>query len=353
MDADEPALGRPALSVVIVTYNAVRLISACLESLRREADGMVLEVFVVDNGSSDGTSARVRSQHPWVQLHDTGCNLGFSAGNNVALPLCRGRLVMLLNPDTIVQPGALRTLCDALQQHPQAGAVGPMLCLADGSIQPESARHLPRPGNLLPWLLLLDKVAARLGLSALPEPNVQDPQAPQGHWFDRFNLLGWQRGTGCAVQSLCGACILMRHEVLQQVGLLDDASPMYLDDIDYCRRILNAGWQIRYVAQARVTHLWQQSTHPQRAGLHYALGLHAVWLYLGKHHGARAAQAFAAMALAAALLRLPPAALVAALPGAGRLERQRRLRMAMGLWTWAWTFPKAPPRLGFAHEVAR
>lgn len=346
----EAALARPDVSVVIVTYNAERLIGDCLHALQREAQGLELEVFVVDNGSSDGTLALLRQQFAWVQLHDTGRNLGFSAGNNVALPLCQGRTVMLLNPDTVVQPGALQRLLAVLQRHPRAGAVGPMLRLGDGSIQPESARHLPQPGNLLPWLLLLDKLGHRLGRGTLPEP-ARD-EAPQGPWYDRFNLLGWPRREGCAVQSLCGACILMRHEVLQQVGLLDEASPMYLDDIDYCRRILDAGWEIRYEAGAVVTHLWQQSTNPQRAGQHYALGLHAIWLYLGKHHGPAAARRFAVMALLAAVLRLPAAAAAAALPGGGRPERLRRLRMAQGLWGWAWSFPKAPPRLGFAHEAA-
>ena len=335
---------RLELSVVIVTYNAARVIGACLDSLRREAAGLALEVFVVDNGSSDGTPALLRERYPLAQLHDTGRNLGFSAGNNVALPLCRGRHVMLLNPDTIVQPGALRALLEHLRAEPRAGAVGPMLRLGDGRIQTECARNLPQPGNLLPWLLLLDKLGHRLHLGS---PAAAGSGMPPGNWFDRMNLLGWPRTNTCSVPSICGACILLRQEVLQQVGLLDEASPMYLDDIDYCRRVLDVGWQIHYVAEAVVTHLWQQATLPQRAGMHYGLGLHAIWIYLGKHHSRRAARQFAAMALAASLLRLPAAALGAAWPGAGRPERLRRLRMAQGLWRWAWTFPKTPPPLGF------
>jgi GT2 family glycosyltransferase len=340
---------RPELSVVIVTYNAARVIGDCLDSLRRDGHDLALEVFVVDNGSRDGTPALLRERHGWVQLHDTGRNLGFSAGNNLALPLCRGRHVMLLNPDTIVQPGALRALLGHLRAHPEVGAAGPKLRLGDGRIQTECARNLPQPGNLLPWLLLLDKLGHRLRLGRGP---AAASGVPPGHWFDRFNLLDWPRARSCSVQSICGACILLRHDVLQQVGLLDEASPMYLDDIDYCRRILDAGWQIHYVAEATVTHLWQQSTLPERAGLHYALGLHALWLYLGKHHGPGAAQRFAAMVLLVSLVRLPPAVLAAAWPGAGRPERVRRLRMAQGLWRWAWRFPKSPPQLGFDTRVA-
>lgn len=355
---ESPALeSQPDLSVVIVTFNAAALIGNCLDSLAAACSGLHTEVFVVDNGSADGTPDLVRRFHPAVHLQATGQNLGFSAGNNRALPLCRGRAVMLLNPDTVVQPGAITTLLGHLQAHPEAGAVGPMLRLGDGSIQAECARRLPAPGNLLPWLLLLDKLVHNVQkrwhtvwpANAVP-PAQPDP--PPARWYDGFNLLAWPRQQACAVQSICGACLLMRQEVLQQVGLLDESSPMYLDDIDCCRRILDAGWAIHYQPAAVITHLWQQSSHPQRAGDHYALGCHAIWLYLRKHHGVPAGRAFAAMAALAALLRLPPSALVAAWPGAQQPRRLRRLRMVQGLARWAWHWPKRPPRFGFASERA-
>lgn len=349
---------RPDLSVLIVTYNAAALIGDCLHSLAAACSGLHTEVFVVDNGSADGTPDLLRQHHPWVQLQATGRNLGFSAGNNRALPACRGRAVMLLNPDTVVQPGAIATLLAHLQAHPEVGAVGPMLRLGDGSIQVECARRLPAPGNLLPWLLLLDKLVHRVQsrwrksrpARPAPRPQTEPPQPPPPRWYDGFNLLAWPRQQACAVQSICGACMLMRQEVLQQVGLLDESSPMYLDDIDYCRRILDAGWAIHYQPAAVITHLWQQSSHPQRAGDHYALGCHAIWLYLRKHHGVIAGRAFAAMAALAAVLRLPPAALMAVWPGAQRANRVRRLRMVQGLARWAWRWPKRPPRFGFASE---
>jgi len=356
---ESPALqSQPDLSVVIVTYNNTTLIGDCLDSLAAACIGLHTEVFVVDNGSADGTPDLLLEHYPWVRLQATGRNLGFSAGNNLALPACRGRAVMLLNPDTVVHPGAITHLLAHLQAHPEAGAVGPMLRLGDGSIQAECARRLPAPGNLLPWLLLVDKLAHRahsLRRERWParstEQTPSEPSEPPGpHWYDGFNLLAWPRQQACAVQSICGACLLMRQEVLQQVGLLDESSPMYLDDIDYCRRILNAGWAIHYQPAAVITHLWQQSSHPQRAGDHYALGCHAIWLYLRKHHGVAAGRTFAAMAAGAALLRLPPAALMAAWPGAQQANRVRRLRMVQGLAHWAWRAPKRPPQFGFASE---
>ena len=344
----DAAAARPDLSVVIVTYNAASLIGPCLDSLAADCADLRIEVFVVDNGSSDGTPDLLRRAYPWVRLNATGRNLGFSAGNNQALPLCAGHAVMLLNPDTIVHRGAVPRMLAHLRDHPGVGAVGPMLCLGDGSIQPECARRLPAPGNLLAWLLLLDKLVPHLP-GRRQGVAVGDPPAPT--WYDGFNLLAWPRQRACAVQSICGACILLRHEVLQQVGLLDETSPMYLDDIDFCRRILDAGWAIHYQPESVITHLWKQSSDPRRAGDHYALGCHAIWLYLHKHHGRAAARAFEAMAALAAALRLPAAALLAVWPGPTQPRRRYRLSMAQGLARWAWRLQKRPPLFGFASET--
>jgi GT2 family glycosyltransferase len=347
----DPAMGhvanQPDLSVVIVTYNAVSLIGPCLGSLLASCTGLQIEVFVVDNGSSDGTPEMLRKSHPWISLQATGRNLGFSAGNNLALPLCQGRAVMLLNPDTVVSTGAVKELLAHLRTHPEAGAVGPKLRLRDGSIQPECARRLPAPGNLLAWLLLLDKLAFMLRPH---RTSIATNAPPPPTWYDGFNLLTWPREKACAVESICGACIVLRREVLQQVGLLDESSPMYLDDIDYCRRILDAGWTIHYAPSSVITHLWQQSSNPRRAGDHYGLGCHAIWLYLHKHHGAAAGHGFAIMAAFAAAVRLPIAAFLALWPGPAQRNRVRRLRMAQGLARWAWHLQKRPPLFGFANE---
>ncbi len=339
----------PDVSVVIVSYNVARLIGACLDSVKRESGEICIEVFVVDNASVDGTPALLRQHYPWITLLEPGANLGFSAGNNLALPRCRGRNVALLNPDTVVHEGALRRLVRHLDEHPEAGAVGPMLLLGDGTIQHECARNLPSIGNLAPWLLLLDKLEWKLRFGGRSVESATHP--PVGTPLDRFNLLSWKRDRTCAVQSVSGACMVLRRRLIEEVGLLDEASPMYLDDIDYCHRILDAGWRIYYVSEARVTHLWKQSAQPRRAGDYYALGCHAIWLYLRKHEGRAAASAFAALACIAALLRLPVSLLGAALSRSP--DAQRRLAMAWSLFRWAFRVPRAAPRFGFASEAAR
>jgi GT2 family glycosyltransferase len=147
----------------------------------------------------------------------------------------------------------------------------------------------------------------------------------------------------------------MRREVVEGIGLLDEASPLYLDDIDYCRRIRDAGWQVHYVAEASITHFWKRSSSAfRREGDFYALGIHAIWLYLRKHDGSLAATIFCLMACFASPVRICVSSLGSiASKGEVRGFWKRQLNMAFGLTRWAFRIPKAPPRLGFAGEKSR
>ena len=340
---------RPEVSVVIVSHNVAQLLAGCLTSVFRECDGMNIEVLVVDSASTDDTVDVVRDRFPHVHVVACGRNVGFSAGNNMALRRCRGSHVVLLNPDTVIREGGLRRLIQHLHAYPEAGAVGPKLLLGNGQIQPECARNAPRFSNLVPWLFLLDKLEWRLRFGSAPRETTSHP--PRGTWLDRFSLLSWTRNTTCAVDAISGACLVIRREVLLEVGLLDEAAPMYLDDIDYCRRIRSAGWEIHYVADAVVTHLWQQSTNQlSRAGDFYAMGCHSIWLYLRKHDGPVSAIAFAGAAALAGALRLVIFTGLAVLPGDVGAAAKRQWHMAFGLAKWALRFSKTPPRFGFSQE---
>jgi len=319
------------LSVIVVTYKAERLIVNCLDSLFEECRDLRLEVFVVDSGSSDHTVNVVRERFPTVRLHASPLNIGFSAGNNIALPQARGRYIALLNPDTIVHKDAFKCLMRYLDQHPRAGAVGPTLRLANGDIQVECARNLPSIGNLFPWLLLLDKVEWMLRFRQKPKDT--NSHRPRKTICDRYSLLSWPRDRTCEVESICGACMMIRREVIEQIGVLDETTPLYLDDIDYCRRIREAGWSIHYVAESTITHLWQQSSSNfERDGDFYAMGMHSTWLYLRKHDGRLASMAFSVMACVASPIRVLVCAAASALSG-GQRKRfwKRQLNMALGL----------------------
>lgn len=341
------------LSVVIVTHNVAPLVGDCLESLYRDCAGLEVEVFVVDSASSDATVEVVRERFPAVEIVGSPVNVGFSRGNNLALGSCRGRYVALLNPDTVVAPGGISGLVAYLDRNPQVGAAGPTLRLADGSIQVECARRLPRLANLWQWLLLLDKLDWAVRHRKHPAQGRGDP--PRASLLDGLNLLAWPRTRTCAVESICGACMVVRAEVVKAVGLLDEASPLYLDDIDYCRRILDAGRPIHYVAEASVTHLGGQSSGKlQRAGDLYAMQCHAIWLYLRKHEGRAAAAAFVAMVALSSLARLALCFVALALVwGSGRGFWLRQRVMVAGLARWALRWPRRAPRFGFASEAPR
>ena len=341
-------MSRPQLSVIIVTHNIAHLIGDCLRSVFEECTGISTEVFVVDSASSDETVEVVRRDFPQVTVRVSRDNIGFSAANNLALAECSGRYVVLLNPDTVVQPGAFRTLMSYLDCHQQVGAVGPTLRLADNSIQPECARNLPTVGNMFAWLMLLDKLEWKIRYRNAS--NVKSSHPPKNAIFDHFLLLFWDRSSTCEVECIAGACMMFRAEVAQRVGSLDETTPLYLDDIDYCRRIRDAGWSIHYVAEATVSHFWKQSTLPlKRLGDLYAMVCHSIWLYLRKHDGAVAAALFSSEIVIACVVRLPVAAFGQLLPGKKAFWKYQ-VEMILGLCRWVVRFPKVAPNFGFVNE---
>ncbi|WP_243664828.1 glycosyltransferase family 2 protein [Rhodothermus marinus] len=133
------------LSVIIVNYNVRDLLEQALRSVFRAADGLELEVFVVDNNSVDGSVEMVRAHFPEVHLIANTENVGFSRANNQAIRRARGRYLLLLNPDTIVQEDTLRAMVDFLDAHPEVGAAGCKILNPDGSFAPESRRSFPTP----------------------------------------------------------------------------------------------------------------------------------------------------------------------------------------------------------------
>lgn len=336
------------LSIVIVTYNVESLIGDCLRSVERECRDIAHEVFVVDSASTDATVSVIRNEFPEVTLLVNRDNVGFSAGNNQALTKCRGRFVVLLNPDTVVHPDALRLLMRFLDAHPRAAAVGPTLRLGNGEVQPQCAQNLPRLINMLPWLLLLDKAEWMLRFRRRTRSVSTHP--PRIGWFDRWMLLYWDRSRSCEVEMVCGACLMFRREVLDSVGMLDETAPLYLDDIDFCRRIRNTGGEVHFVSEACVTHIWQQSSAKlQREADFFVLVCHSIWLYFRKHDGAIAAAAFSSIAVLASLMRLV-VGIPALLLSGGAESWRRQVVRALALGRWALRIPKRPPRFGFACE---
>ena len=241
-----PQARNPAVSVVIVGWNVREFLRACLESLRPAWAGGQAEVIVVDNASTDGTAALVRDAFPTVRLLANATNRGFGAANNQGMAAARGRYFFLLNPDTVVLPGVLETLVAFLDAHPQAGMAAPRLLNPDGSLQRNAFRF---PG-LAQVALDLFPLHPRLLESALNGRYPQERRATEPF----------------AIDHPLGAALFVRRAVWEQTGGFDEGYFMYAEEVDWCRRIRQAGWSVWQVPAAEDRPLWRPE-HAPGAGL--------------------------------------------------------------------------------------
>lgn len=226
----------PALVVVVVTWNVEQLIIPCLHSVYEAQSGPRLEVWVVDNASSDETTQIVRRQFPEARLTINQTNRGFPQANNQAIRQTQSKYVLMLNPDTVLHPDALRLMHDYMEAHPQVGAVGPKILRGDGTIQYECAHNLPTLWTLVKHVFYISQLF------------------PQSRWLGGVEQSWWDHQDTRAVEGLSGACMMIRRTALEQVGLLDEQMPMYLEDIDLCAKLGRAGWSLVYVANAQIIH---------------------------------------------------------------------------------------------------
>lgn len=248
------------LSVIIVSWNTRELLRRCLETLKGELSEIESEVFVVDNNSADQSAQMVAAEHPWTRLIANESNRGFAAANNQALVLTKGEHVLLLNPDTEVRPGSLRTLLRFLDEHRHAGVVAPQLLNSDGTIQ-RSCRQFPTFLGMLYEFLGLSRVF---------------PDEPK---FRQYKMLDWNHDDERLVDQPEGACLLIRRQVIDQVGLLDEGFFMLFEEVDWCYRIKQHGWEIWFTPAAKVVHHYGQSIKQVKAKMILSShrGLYRFW----------------------------------------------------------------------------
>jgi len=224
------------LSVIILNFNTREHLRNCLESLRAEGSTLETEVLVVDNASSDGSPDMVAAEFRWATLIRSQRNGGYAYGNNLGLSRARGDAILLLNPDTLLAPGSLTRLKERLDQHPEAGVVGPKLVRPDGSMHLACRRSFPTPA------VAFYRIS---GVSRL------FPRSPR---FGRYNMTYLDPDQPIEVDSVCGACLLVRRPVIDRIGFLDERFFMYGEDLDWCLRAREAGWTVRYEPSIVVRH---------------------------------------------------------------------------------------------------
>jgi GT2 family glycosyltransferase len=228
------------ISVITVSWNTRDLLRNCLQSLLKELEGVDAEVFLVDNDSADQSAAMVEKEFPQIRLIANDSNRGFAAANNQALALASGEFILLLNPDTVVHPGAIKTLLGFMQTHARAAIVAPQLLESNGAVQ-RSCRQFPTFLGMLYELLGLSKIF------------------PDQAKFRQYKMLDWNHDDERQVDQPEGACLLLRREVIEEVGVLDEGFFMLFEEVDWCYRIKEKGWQIWFTPSAQVTHHYGQS----------------------------------------------------------------------------------------------
>ncbi len=252
------------ISIIIVNYNVREFLRQSLLSIRKAITNLTAEIFVVDNASNDGSAGMVRREFPEVKLIANRDNLGFAAANNQALRQATGRLLVLLNPDTVVQEDTFTAIRAFFDQHPETGMAGCKVLNPDGSLQLACRRSFPTP-----WVAF-----TRLsGLSRL---------FPDTRWFGRYNLTYLPENETAEVEAISGSFMAARREALEQVGLLDEDFFLYGEDLDWCFRMRAAGWKIHYFPGTQIIHFKGESAKQSDLD-NLRLFYQAMGLFVRKH----------------------------------------------------------------------
>lgn len=262
-----------SLTIVILGYNVAGLLDNCLKSLlasQKPTD--YWHIIVVDNASTDDSTAMVRKKYPQVKLITNKSNLGFSAGNNVALKQVKTEYVLLLNPDTVVYPGSIRTVLEYMSTHPQVGAATCRVELPDGSLDYSCHRKFPNPWNTFVFFFT--------GLAKKSSYSYTD--IPKGvHEID----------------SLTGAFAMIRTSVGKSLNWLDQDYYWNGEDLDFCYRLKKLGWKVMYIPEVKITHYKGSSSGIWKTGEYKVSiraklrsinsGINAMRIFYDKHLASR------------------------------------------------------------------
>jgi len=261
------------VSIIIVSWNVQDFLVACLESIIKspvainepDGDKAVVEIIVVDSASSDGTVDLLKNKYPQVTLLAQSENVGFTRGNNIGFEVAQGRYLFLLNPDTEIIGDAIPQMVDYMDNHNDIGIIGPHTLNSDGTTQ-SSRRHFPTK------------------TLAFFESTWLQPFAPEA-MMTHFYISDKPDDAILDVDWMQGSALMTRREIYEAVGGLDTDYVMFSEEMDWCKRIRDAGWRGIYLGTAQIIHHGGKSTEQIGAQKH-------IWFqesklrYFKKHHGA-------------------------------------------------------------------
>lgn len=271
--SDAPSQGRSKndntngidTSIIIVNYNTPQLTLDCLDSVYASNTSYSYEVIVVDNASRDDSVQAIREAYPQVHLIANKDNTGFAFANNQGMKVAKGRYILLLNSDTVIQLDTLQIMVGFMDRYPEMGASGCKVILPDGSLDKACKRGFPTPSASFYYAF---------GISRL------FPDRPK---FNQYQLGHLSPDDEYPVDCLVGAFMLVRRETIEQVGGLDETFFMYGEDIDWCYRIKEAGWGIFYYPRTYIVHYKGGSARRKPLKITYEFH-RAMWVFHRKHY---------------------------------------------------------------------
>ena len=254
------------LSIIIINWNTRELLNACLASIYANSPVGKFEVIVTDNGSIDDSVEMIKGNFPLVKLIENENNLGFGKANNQGIKIARGKYVCLLNSDTLIEHDVFTPILRWMERHPKVGITGPRLNNKDGSLQP-SVGYLP---NLIG---LLTHQALPLHAIWFVNRFLPTLQISYSDFYRKVRPVGWVKG----------ACMVIRKSVIEKIGGLDEAIFMYGEEVEFCKRAWDQGWEVWLIPDVSVWHLDRgSSTNGKRGAI---LGIYrGIYYYYRKHH---------------------------------------------------------------------
>jgi GT2 family glycosyltransferase len=291
------------VSTILISYNTEGLISKAISALRVSANMLALQTIIVDNASRDDSVALIRRDYHECELIVNATNVGFGRANNQAVPIIKGRYVLLLNTDAFVAPTTLSKTIEYMDNHLECGALGVKLVGCDDVLQP-SCRYFPTPFNIF---------LKRTGLSFLFP------------WVRMVDDMTWDHASLRNCDWVPGCYLLIRREVIDQVGLFDPRYFLYYEEVDFCFAMKKAGWQIHYFPNTTVVHIGGESAKSDSeftAGTKQiaVLQIESELLYFRKNHGLPAVVANVLLRTIANLI----------------VPTKRRLKGKNSEWTYYW-----------------
>lgn len=261
------------LSIIILNYKTRGLLKQCLKGIQLFDLKLDYEIIVVDNHSSDDTIEMMRNEFPHIKLIASLVNNGHAAGMNLGIKEAKGKYLLLLNTDIAILDNTIRKMYDFMEAHPKAGLSGPKLLNPDGSTQLSCCQF---PKFLIP-------IYRRTPLGKLPFTKKV---------LRRYLMLDWDHEETRTVDWILGACMIARKDAVEKVGPMDERFFLYFEDVDWCRRFWQAGYEVYYIAEVELVHYHRRESaeNPGLKGVFsYPTRIHiASWLkYFAKYFGVK------------------------------------------------------------------